>query len=67
LDDRALRIAAMKYALSRGADTLIPPGDFVNFSFAAENIETCLSHPLNGDDALLLKETYDKVKDYPFF
>ena len=67
LDYRELRLAAMKYALYLGADALVPPGDFVNFSFVVENIEECLKHPLTEDDLTLLKQSYEKVRDYPFF
>ena len=31
--------AAMKYALSLGVDTLIPPGNFKSFSFTVDHIE----------------------------
>lgn len=67
VENKELRLAAMKYALSLGADTLVPPGNFVDFSFVVENIEECLKHPLNEDDIKFLKESYEKVKDYPFF
>lgn len=67
LENKELRLAAMKYTLSLGADTLVPPGNFADFEFVVENIEECLEHPLNQDDAALLKESYEKVKNYPFF
>lgn len=67
MENKELRIAAMKYTLSLGADTLVPPGDFANFSFVVENIDECLAHPLSEADLTLLKEHYEKVKDYPFF
>lgn len=67
LENKELRLAAMKYTLNLGVDTLIPPGDFANFSFVVENIEECLKHPLTEDDLIFLKQSYEKVKDYPFF
>ncbi|HEX9061357.1 MAG TPA: aldo/keto reductase [Clostridia bacterium] len=67
LENRELRLAAIKYALNLGVDTLIPPGDFVNFSFVVENIEECLAHPLTLEDLAFLKQSYEKVKEYPFF
>jgi hypothetical protein len=67
LEDTRLRIAAVKYTLSLGVDTLIPPGDFVNFAFVVENIDECLSRPLGDEDTQLLKTAYEKVKEYPFF
>lgn len=66
-ENRELRIAAMKYALSLGVDTLIPPGNFEDFSFVVENIDECLRNPLSDDDMALLAQSYEKVKDYPFF
>ncbi|SCP94833.1 aldo/keto reductase [Anaerobium acetethylicum] len=67
LDNKELRLAAMKYTLNLGADSLVPPGDFVNFSFVVENIEECLKNPLTEKDLIFLKQSYEKVKDYPFF
>lgn len=67
IENKELRLAAMKYTISLGANTLVPPGDFVNFSFVAQNIEECLEHPLTEDDVLFLKQSYEKVSDYPFF
>lgn len=62
-----LRVAAMKYALSLGADILIPPGDFANFSFAVEHMEECLESPLNEQDLAYLRLCYESVKEFPFF
>lgn len=67
VDNKELRLAAIKYTLSLGADTFVPPGNFVDFSFVVENIEECLKNPLNEEDLALLKAYYEKVKDYPFF
>jgi aryl-alcohol dehydrogenase-like predicted oxidoreductase len=67
VSNKELRLAAIKYTLSLGSDTFIPPGNFTDFSFAVENIEACINHPLSDDDITLLKESYEKVKDYPFF
>jgi len=67
LGNNELRLAAMKYTLNLGVDTLVPPGDFENFSFVIENIEECLKHPLTDDDLAFLKQSYEKVKEYPFF
>ncbi len=66
-ENTELRIAAMKYSLSLGADTLIPPGNFEDFSFLVENIEECLRQPLSDEDMVLLMQSYEKVKDHPFF
>lgn len=66
-ENKELRIAAMKYTLSLGADTLVPPGNFMDFSFVVDNIDECLRNPLNEEDIKFLTQAYEKVKDYPFF
>ena len=58
-------IAAMKYALSLGVDTLIPPGNFKSFSFAVDHIEECLKNPTY--DGELLKTKLETVRGKEFF
>jgi aryl-alcohol dehydrogenase-like predicted oxidoreductase len=66
-EQRALRIAAMKYALHLGADTLIPPGNWECGEFMLANISECLDHPYTREDEALLQQYFTKVKDQPFF
>jgi len=54
-DDR-LGVCSIKYALSRGADAIVPPGNFEHFCFAAEHIDECLDNPLNDEDVRYLQE-----------
>ena len=63
-DNLALRLAALKYTLSLGADTLIPPGDFENFAFVVEHIDECLKHPLNKQDQAFLQAEYEKSEGF---
>ena len=65
--DEAFGMAAMRYALSLGVDTLIPPGNFASFSFAVEHIERCLDEPYAGADKALLEEKLDSVRGKEFF
>ena len=58
-------LAAMKYALSLGVDTLIPPGNFKSFSFAVNHIEECLADP--KPDMALLGEKLKTVRGMEFF
>ncbi len=58
-------IAAMKYALSLGVNTLIPPGNFKSFSFAVEHIDECLSDPKY--DGELLRKKLGTVRGKEFF
>lgn len=67
VEDTDFGVAAMKYALSLGVDTLIPPGNFGSFSFAVEHIDECMEHPLNTTDMAFLKEKLETVRGKEFF
>lgn len=62
-----LLLAAVKYAVSLGVDTIIPPGDFDHFSFGVNHIEEILNHPFSPEDEKLLREHLKEVNAYPFF
>ena len=66
-EDTAFGLAAMKYALSLGVDTLIPPGNFANFSFAVEYIDACIANPLSDADRSLLTEKLNALRGKEFF
>ncbi len=65
--DKEFGTAAMKYALSLGVDTLIPPGNFASFSFAVNHIDEVLKNPLNEKDLEFLKEKLNSVRGKEFF
>ena len=67
VEDVPFGVAAMKYALSLGVDTLIPPGNYASFSFAVEHIEECLRNPLNDDDYAFLQKKLESVRGKEFF
>ncbi|MBP5274907.1 MAG: aldo/keto reductase, partial [Abditibacteriota bacterium] len=56
-------VAAMDYALSLGAQTLVPPGNFESFRFAVEHIDKCGGKPDMG----LLQNKLRLVKGKEFF
>ena len=58
-------LAAMKYALSLGVDTLVPPGNFKSFSFAVNHIDECIENPAYDRELLLSK--LETVKGMEFF
>lgn len=66
-DDDRLAICALKYALSLGADTIIPPGNFEHFSFVLENIDECLKNPLTKEDLSYLKQCLENLDGEPIF
>ena len=53
----------MNYTLSLGVDTLIPPGNFRSFRFAAEHIDSCDGEP----DMELLRGKLELVRGKEFF
>ena len=67
VEDEAFGVAAMKYALSLGVDTLIPPGNYASFSFAVRHIKECLLHPLSDSDRRFLEEKLKLVRGKEFF
>ena len=66
-EEEAFGVAAMKYALSLGVDTLIPPGNFESFSFMVNHIEECLAHPYGPEDAAVLQEKLAVSDGLEFF
>ena len=66
-EDTAFLLAAMRYALSLGADTLVPPGNFETFSFAVRHIDEALARPLSDGERAFLAQKLETVKDRLFF
>ena len=58
--------AAVRYALSLGVDTIVPPGNIDHFRFAVENIDDLLAHPLSDAERALLADRLETVRDRPF-
>ncbi|MBQ3879617.1 MAG: aldo/keto reductase [Oscillospiraceae bacterium] len=67
VQDEAFGMAAMRYTLSLGADTLVPPGNFASFSFAVDHIQEVLANPLADTDRALLAEKLKTVEGKEFF
>ena len=66
-DNDHLAICALKYALSLGADTIIPPGNFKHFSFVFDHIDECLKNPLTQEDITYLKHCLANLDGKPIF
>ncbi len=64
--DTALAVAGMKYALSKGAQTLVPPGDIAHFRFMLAHIGDCTG-PLTDSEYEMLRTEAEKVKDELIF
>jgi hypothetical protein len=65
-DNDPLRIAAMKYALTMGVDTFVPPGNFEQFALAVEHIEECLKNPISEADMELLRSELGSTDGHEF-
>ena len=66
-DNDDLGKAAIKYSLYKGAHTIVPPGNFGQFSFVVENIDECVDNPLNDGDMKILNAELENVKDNHLF
>ena len=67
VEDTEFGVAAMKYALSLGVDTIVPPGNYASFSFAVEHIDECLRNPLTEADRKFLEAKLALVRGKEFF
>lgn len=67
VENAELAVAALKYTFQIGADMIVPPGDFRNFSFCVDHIVEILESPLSKEEKTLLEREFLAVKDYPFF
>ena len=67
VDNDRLGICALKYALSLGADTIIPPGNFEHFSFVLDHIDECLKNPLSQEDLDYLNHCLANLDGKPIF
>ena len=63
----AFALAAIKYTLSKGVDTIIPPGNFGQFAYVVEHIDECLADPLNDNDIKLLEEELKLIEGRHIF
>ena len=67
IEEDAFGLAAMRYSLALGVDTLSPPGNFDSFRFAVEHADLCLRVPFSEKDKALLEEKLAGVRGKEFF
>ncbi len=65
--NEALSVAAMKYAVLKGAQTLVPPGNFEHFSFMLAHADECFTKPLTEDEWALLRREAGNAADELIF
>ncbi len=53
--DEALGVAAMKYAVLKGAQTLVPPGNHEHFSFMLRHADEAFTKPLTDEEWAMLR------------
>ncbi|MBQ8088122.1 MAG: aldo/keto reductase [Clostridia bacterium] len=66
-EEPELLSAAIRYALSLGVDTIVPPGNFDHFKFAVEHIDELIELPLSETERAMLTHRLEQVKTRPFF
>lgn len=66
VDQKELRVAAMKYSLEMGSDVLVSPGNYENFAFMVEHADQILN-PLTDAERRMLDAHFLKVAAHPFF
>ena len=52
----ALSIAAMKYAVLKGANTLVPPGNYEHFSFMLKHADVSFTQPMTEEEWDMLRQ-----------
>ena len=62
-----LLMAAVKYVLSLGVDTIVPPGNYRHFRFAVDHIDEMIGNPLTEEECAALKKHLEEVRELPFF
>lgn len=65
-DNEPLAVAAMKYAVSKGAGLLIPPGNIAHQRFMVDHIDAC-KEPLSAVELALLRTEAERVKGEAIF
>lgn len=53
--NEALSVAAMKYAVLKGAHTLVPPGNYEHFSFMLEHVDQAFTEPMTQAEWEMLR------------
>lgn len=65
--DEALSVAAMKYAVLKGAHTLVPPGNLEHFLFMLDHVDQCYRDPMTEAEWAMLRSGAEAVKDELIF
>jgi aryl-alcohol dehydrogenase-like predicted oxidoreductase len=56
VEEDRLGLLGMKYALYKGANTLVPPGDIWHFRFMLRNVDKALQEPLTTEELVYMKQ-----------
>ncbi len=65
--DEALGAAAMKYAVLKGAQTLVPPGNNEHFSFMLKHADEAFTQPLTDEEWATLRREADAAANELIF
>ena len=65
--DEALGVAAMKYAVLKGSNTLVPPGNFEHFSFMLDHADRCFTEPMTEAEWTILRREAEAAENELIF
>ncbi len=65
--NEALSVAAMKYAVLKGAQTLVPPGNFEHFSFMLDHVDRCYTEALTEEEWVMLRREAEEAANELIF
>ena len=65
--DEALGVAAMKYAVLKGAHTLVPPGNIEHFTFMLNHADECYQSPMTEAEWAMLRREAEAASNELIF
>jgi aryl-alcohol dehydrogenase-like predicted oxidoreductase len=65
--DEALSVAAMKYAVLKGAHTLVPPGNLEHFTFMLNHVDECYQNPMTEAEWAMLRREAKEAENELIF
>ena len=57
----------MKYAVLKGAQTLVPPGNFEHFSFMLDHVDRCYTEALTEEEWVMLRREAEEAANELIF
>lgn len=65
--NEALSLAAMKYAVAKGAQTLVPPGNIEHFTFMLDHVDRAFTEPMTNAEWEMLRHEAQEAQNEMIF